>query len=179
MNQPKCPPCTGECNQGRACAAARNDSTQLQLHRHLERFILLVGLAIVAAICIVAAPPSQAATFGLHLATAHFGNASAQLNSSTPGIYFRADNGLTVGTYRNSDDRRSVYAAWTWETDDKRFALTAGGVTGYSPAPIVPLLVPSMRIRVGDTYAARLAFLPKPIKHGRAAGLHLSVERSF
>lgn len=117
---------------------------------------------------------------GLHLATAHFGGASAaRMNDANPGLYVRLGDGPTVGLYLNSERRRSAYVGWTWQTDNRRWAITGGAVTGYAGATLSPLLVPSMRIRLGETgWAARLAYLHKPHAHG-ASGLHLSIERSW
>lgn len=126
---------------------------------------------------------TAALILGLHLATAHFGSATAaQLQGSNPGIYLRTDAGLTLGAYRNSHGLRSSYAGWTWTTDDGRWSLTAGGVTGYPRARVSPLLVPSLRVPlVGDGatgWAARISYLPKPHSDG-AQGLHLSLERAL
>jgi hypothetical protein len=49
----------------------------------------------------------------------------------TPGAYVRMANGATAGAYRNSLGKASVYVGWTWQTDDERFALTVGAVSGY------------------------------------------------
>ena len=44
---------------------------------------------------------------------------------------------------------------------------------------VLPLLAPSVRVDLGEGFAARVAFLPKPPGVGRASGLHLAVERGF
>jgi hypothetical protein len=137
---------------------------------------------IVAALAILVLVPNkaQAQTVGLHLVTAHFANTSeTPLRSVTPGLYVRFDSGATLGVYRNSDGATSAYAAFTVQTADERYALTGGVVTGYAASKVMPLLVPSVRFRITECDAVRVAFIPKPIKHGHAAGLHLSVERSF
>lgn len=123
-------------------------------------------------------PPSHAATFGAHLATAHFGSVPhRKLESWTPGIYVRTDAGLTLGAYRNSHGDPSAYAAWTWQTDNRRYALTAGGVTGYTGAAVTPLLVGSARMPITHRTSLRIALLPKP-RNG-AGGLHLAIEHDF
>ena len=125
----------------------------------------------------------DAATFtiGLHLVTAHFGPNA--LESVTPGVYARVDRGLaaglTAGAFRNSYARTSGYAAWTWQTEDRRFALTIGAVTGYPAASVMPMVVPSARIPLAADTAVRVSFIPKPIQRGNNAALHLSVEREF
>lgn len=117
---------------------------------------------------------------GLHLATAHFGGtAASQMHDANPGLYVRLGNGATAGAYRNSEGRPSVYAGWTWSTADGRWAITAGGVTGYARAAVSPLVVPSLRVGLGDTgWATRLAYLHKPHSHG-ASGVHMSIERGW
>lgn len=119
---------------------------------------------------------TEALLVGIHLLTGHFASATASdLESVTPGIYVRTEAGATAGLYRNSNGKASAYLGWTWTTRDGRFALTAGGVTGYEGAPVYPLLVPSMAFELDQRWKLRLAALPKPHSHG-AAGVHLSVE---
>ena len=167
--------CSGNCRQGCACPAASEKDIYGTSTRHVWAVICA---AILAALLLVATPKrAYAATLGLHLATAHFGGEG--LHSSTPGVYLTTNSGLTLGAYSNSYGATSTYAAWTWQTADKRFALTAGGVTGYPAARVMPLLVPSVRIPIVGGASARLSFLAKPPKKGSAGGLHLSVERSF
>lgn len=128
---------------------------------------------------------------GLHLLTAH---SAPGYESQTPGIYVRHESGATAGLYRNSIGRNSAYAGWTFETEDKRYALTAGVVSGYqrkcvqsepfktpqsptgwgtltacaghTPGKIGPLLVPS--VKIGQ---ARLALVSY-----RKAAVHLAYE---
>lgn len=111
---------------------------------------------------------------GLHLLTAHV---SPGYETFTPGAYVRHESGFTAGAYRNSIGRNSAYAGWTLETDDKRFAITAGAVTGYDrkceagmctghAGKIAPLLIPSMKLG-----PARLAVVPY-----KRPAVHLAVE---
>jgi hypothetical protein len=116
-----------------------------------------------------------AATLGLHLGTAH---SRSGFNGVNPGLYVRTDNGLTFGAFRNSYGDPSAYAAMTLETRDRRFALTAGVVTGYPGPALSPLVVPSTRIPLGR-HAVRLSLIPKPPKHASSAGAHLSLETEF
>jgi hypothetical protein len=127
---------------------------------------------------VLCTPPACAQTMGLHLVTAHFGSLPKQrLHSKTFGVYLRTDAGLTLGAYSNSIGSPSAYAAWTWETADRRFAVTAGAVTGYAAAPVMPLLVGSARVPITREAALRIALLPKPPRG--TGGLHLAIEREF
>ena len=109
---------------------------------------------------------------GLHLLSAHMGGGYEPL---TVGAYARWDGGLTVGALRNSERRASVYAAQTWETADRRVALTVGAISGYRAVPISPMVVPSVRFDLSTRAALRLAYVPKPNTRGSAA-VHLAVE---
>ena len=117
----------------------------------------------------------ELALIGLHLGTVHV--------PSTPpcdvnlGLYVQTTEGVTLGAYRNSECLRSVYAGVTFETDDGRFALTLGGATGYRTAPVVPLVVPSVRLPITDSVAARASLLLNPM--GGASGVHLSIEHRW
>lgn len=121
----------------------------------------------------------DALIIGLHLATAH-GPApeGVQLQSFNPGVYVRAASGLTVGAFRNSHGRASVYGGWTWSTTDQRWSITAGAVTGYPRARVLPLVVPSMRVGIADGWALRTSLLVNPARDG-AHGLHFGVERGW
>lgn len=111
---------------------------------------------------------------GLHVTTAHFDAApGATLQDRNPGVYVRADSGLTLGAYRNSIGRDSVHAGWTWETSDRRWALTAGVVSGYDLSRVGPLLVPSVRLG-----PVRLSYLAKARRDG-SQGVHLSLEKQL
>ncbi len=113
---------------------------------------------------------------GLHLLTAH---AAQGYEAITPGAYARHESGFTVGAYRNSIGRPSAYAGWTFETEDRRFALTVGAVTGYEKrcridrfeheggiatvprcsghtGKVGPLISPS--VKIGDARLALVAF---------------------
>jgi hypothetical protein len=98
----------------------------------------------------------------------------------TPGLYLRAPSGLTFGAYRNSYGDGSAYAGWTFETEDKRFALTVAGVAGYKRAAVLPMVIPSVRFSLtdDDKMALRIAGAPR-IEKGGAALLHVAVEAPF
>jgi hypothetical protein len=138
-------------------------------------------------------------TVGLHLVTAH---SHSGLNGVNPGIYARFDNGVTVGSYRNSFNRNSVYAAYTVETHVSpsiSVALALGAVTGYqrqyfegecydgthsgphrichrgNDSKITALVAPSVAFHSGAN-AIRIALIPS--KEGGGAA-HLMFERRF
>jgi len=115
---------------------------------------------------------------GAHLFTTHVGCAS-NCRYNTPGIYLKQENGMTLGVYNNTFGRTSAYAAWTFETADGRFALTAGGVTGYLTAKVMPLISPSVKFDLGNRVSLRLVFLPRAPIHGGVNGLHMALEHSF
>lgn len=125
---------------------------------------------------------TQGWIIGLHLWSTHFGACYEQAlvckpyAAATQGIYWRAPSGLTVGGFRNSYGGDSAYAGWTFETQDGRFALMVGGVTGYRRAAVLPIVAPSVRFELGAGVALRVAGLPKA-GHSAAPVLHLALER--
>jgi hypothetical protein len=91
-----------------------------------------------------------------------------------PGVYYRTDEGWTVGAYRNSLSKNSVYAGCTW----KFFGLlevTTAGVTGYYDL-VQPLLVPSVSLFTYRGVTPRLAYIPQVEKKIGSHVLHLMVE---
>ena len=125
----------------------------------------------------MSAVASFALALGMHVATAHTRGGHQGFN---PGVYLRQPSGFTAGLYRNSCSAASAHVGWTWQTADQRWALTAGAVTGYPAAPLLPVLVPSVRIGLpAPGWDARLTLIPKPPRHGAGAGLHLSLETTL
>lgn len=117
-----------------------------------------------------------ACVIGAHIGSSHF---NPGYENGNVGVYAKTSSGYTAGVVRNSYGRTSFYVGKTWETADKRFALTAGVITGYPAADVSPLLVPSYRHGLGDGWAARLSCLPKPPRNGASDAVHLSIERQF
>ena len=155
------------------------------------RFIFLLLFPVLA----------SAQTVGLHLVSGH---ASGGLNNANLGVYARFDNGLTVGAYRNSYRRNSVYLGSSVETsatDRFSLALTVGGITGYQKRTwlgkcldgttadgpercfeghgrfINVLFVPSVAYRTDD-YAIRVGLIPNASTKSIRA-VHLMAERHF
>ncbi len=151
-----------------------------------------MALASWAAIALTLAPDMCRAqsqfkgiTLGLHTATWHSANRSdidQPYESRTPGVYMRTPGGLTVGHLSNSLGNRSTYVAWTLPLASSQthhrtgritsaqasIDLTAGVITGYPTAPVMPLLTPSLSLRIGSI-AMRLIALPKGHPKGAAA----------
>jgi hypothetical protein len=112
-------------------------------------------------------------TLGLHFATLHIPD--REMNDFNPGVHAEAENGVSVGFYRNSIRKESLYIAETFSLDS--IDLTVGGVTGYSK-PVVPLLVPSVKFGLGDGWAGRVTMIA-PIPKLTPLAFHFSVEYNF
>lgn len=122
--------------------------------------------------------PSVAA-MGLHLHSVHD---NKKFCDSTPGAYVKLTNGFTLGMYKNSECANySVYAGVTFERnvfENVSVGLTAGVVTGYALAPVIPLLVPSVAVQLNNKVALRFTFAPK-IADGGANAVNFAIERRF
>lgn len=151
------------------------------------------------AIALLLATAAHAQTFGLHLASVHL-PARPDQNNVNPGFYLKTEDGLTVGIYRNTLRRTSVYAGLTAEAGP--FALTLGVTSGYqkkrravscesinmkgnhcwwdtgsSRGALQPFLSPSVRLPQVAGITPRISFMPG---FGVSSNvLHLSVEGSF
>ena len=104
---------------------------------------------------------------GLHIGSYHD---KPGFNNTNPGIYLVSEDNTVVGIYNNSFKKPSLYVVKNFSTEDKRFSLAIGAVTGYSQSPVMPLIVPS--IKLGNF---RLSFLPRSAPKN-ADVLHLSYE---
>ena len=92
---------------------------------------------------------AMADTIGLHVASWH---SESGYNNKNPGLYYKADNGFTVGAYCNSESHSarfktasscelSSYVGVTKEvavTENLSAGATAFLVHGYKRAPIIP-----------------------------------------
>ena len=66
-------------------------------------------------------------------------------NNENLGLHYVADNGLTVGFYRNSMDRDSQYLGYSFPLY-KQIGMSVGAVTGYAKnAYLVPYFAFSYR----------------------------------
>jgi hypothetical protein len=119
-------------------------------------------------------------TIGLHLASKH-SSYKQDWNDANFGVYARWDNGITLGTLRNSERAQSYYAGWTgdWALAKRIDAgLTLGLITGYKRAPVLPMVVPSLRLAVTENLGLRTSYIFNPDKKG-AHALHISAEWKF
>lgn len=115
---------------------------------------------------------------GLQLAAAHFGGGASSMEWATPGLYAMHASGATFGAYRNSQGRGSAFAAWTWQTESRRWAITVGAVTGYERARVLPLILPSVRVPIGDV-ALRLSLVPPIAKQHVVGAVAVALEFDF
>lgn len=156
----------------------------------------------IALAALLLAGSAQAQTVGLHLGSVHVPRRADQQDFN-PGFYFKAEDGLTAGIYRNTIGRTSVYAGYT--ADAGPFSLTAGLITGYqhhancitawiggppaklgqvcgtsrgSQGAVTAFLNPSMRLPIVLGLTPRLTLVP-PWCRGDVTTLHLSIERGF
>lgn len=139
-------------------------------------------------------------TIGLHLVSAHVPRHDYQHNFN-PGIYVLTEDGLTLGVYRNTLNRASVYAGLTIEQGP--FALTLGVTTGYQKhwthvrctdpsmdkgsgcmeqvgtnnGVLSPFLTPSVRLPAVAGFTPRVSYIPG--LGVNASVVHLSIERGF
>lgn len=100
-------------------------------------------------LCSLAFAASAQTTMGLHTVSIHAPD-NGKVNNVNPGGFVSFDNCATVGFYRNSLRRMSVYAGCTMERG--LMGVTIGAVTGYdkehgghSNAPVAPLLALHLR----------------------------------
>lgn len=111
---------------------------------------------------------------GLHLFSWH---SAPDFNDLNPGVYLKTPTGYTAGTYFNSERKQSFYAGRTFNVYEP-LDVTVGGITGYSRGPLLPMVVPSMSVPVGDATSLRVIYLPKLEPKG-AHVLHGTWERKF
>jgi len=113
---------------------------------------------------------------GLHLASFH---SASGYNNSNPGVYVELPNHLTVGHYYNSNFHESTYVAYTYDWTNE-IDFTLGLTTGYQIYKYTPLLVPSYKfLNIYDSFALRIAFIPRFFGAVQANVLHAMVERPF
>ena len=153
-------------------------------------------LALGTGICVFAAcaqaqlqipnPPSHN-TFavGLHLTSVH--DIAAYENNNV-GAYVKYRN-WSVGAFRNSVRKQSVYAAYTYELMTPRMpvvdsvALTLGLTSGYPKkiegTDVSVLFVPTMGVKLRPDFWLRVAVIPAFEQFNRSTAVHFMVEKEF
>lgn len=118
----------------------------------------------IAVLCLaLLGAPAYAGTVGLHLLSLH---SAGGYQTFTPGIFYRSGP-FVVGAYRNSEGHGSAYAGLHRQYG--RWSTTAGLVTGYERARVLPMFVASYAL---DAHF-RLGVVPNP---KGAWALHLAYE---
>jgi hypothetical protein len=142
----------------------------------------ILACMLLASACVMAQSLKPTA-IGLHLGTWH---SQPSFNNTNLGV-FAQWGGWTAGAYLNSERATSAYAGYTWETAgytalDLRLAATAGAITGYRRAKVLPLLLPTASVRLanhstGGQTRLQLTYVPPVDK--RVHALHVSIKREF
>lgn len=122
-------------------------------------------------------------TIGVHAVSYHAPN-PAGLNNFNPGLYVKAESGLTVGAFRNSFKELSAYVGYTGDLGP--FSLTVGGIyydrpvrynghrtQMWSESKYMPMVMPSVHYE-----GVRLTYLPKQVTTTSSV-LHLSLEKKW
>lgn len=152
------------------------------------RAVLIVA-TLAAGVLVAEQAQAQGLTVGAHLASWH---SEPGYNDRNPGLYARTAEGWTAGAYCNSESRSplfptapacrvSAYAGRTWGraiAPGLSADLTAGLITGYERAGVLPMVVPSLRIGTADL-ALRLAAIPRIDPKRGSHVVHVMVEGRF
>jgi hypothetical protein len=132
-----------------------------------------------ACLCAVAGPSWASGEVFVHVGSVH---SAPGYNNVNPGLGYARPDGRSVGVYRNSYRRTTVYAAQTYETRADRFTagVVLGAGTGYQKQgrwPVSPLIAGTASARVAPGTRVRLLYVPPTGK--AAAALHLTVGYVF
>jgi len=140
---------------------------------------LIFGALLVVTFCQASNALESPELVGMHIGTWHD---AVGFCSNTPGTYAKWVNGMTLGTFRNSEcENYSFYVGKTYETDlagSIRAAVTIGAITGYRAADVLPLVAPSLSIAMPRRAAVRITYIPKVAQDG-ANALNFAVETHF
>lgn len=147
----------------------------------LSQWVLCFVCCVVAYLVALFFMPQKAcaAEIGVHLVSQHYPKRT--YNNNNPGMYFRADNGITAGFYDNSYNQWSVYAGYTYHWNVKGWepAVTLGAITGYPKASVMPVAVPTLATPpLIETARLRLGYKPK-VGRNSSDVIHLIVVSSF
>lgn len=104
--------------------------------------------------------------------TKHVGTKTTAVQSSAPSSSSTCDDGARA--------RWSAYAGRTFGAPlaaGLRAEITVGGITGYSAAPVLPLIAPSLAVQLSPDTTARAVLLPRWHPKQGATVVHLALER--
>lgn len=116
-----------------------------------------------------------AETIGIHAGSKH---SKSGFNDFNPGAYLIFDKstdsgtGLTIGGYRNSYRKSSIYAGYTKKINlasGVNLSIQGGIISGYKSIygyHLMPMIAPSMTFEVTDDISARIFYIPKMTKNG-------------
>jgi len=116
---------------------------------------------------------------GAQVASFHYGSGASDMEWATPGIYAMHRSGVTASLYRNSQGRGSVMLGYTWQWFDGRLALTAGAVTGYERASVLPFVAPSVSVPLSDGWSVRVFAVPPLQKLDVIGAVSVGFEKVF
>lgn len=138
--------------------------------------LLLAALSLAPAASLAGedAPPFETPRVGIHIASHHWPDIRANgipYNNFNPGVELRWSSGVTVGAFRNSLERDTVYAGWTWTSGACAPALLIGVATGYRHRAQLAF-TPSICV----FNHLRLTLVPRSPQGGNATALHASLE---
>lgn len=127
---------------------------------------------VIAFVMLLSGPVFAEQIFGVHLGTYHSPNIACD-NGNNPGLYYRSEVGVVLGTYHNSCERQSYYIGY--RTPEWRgFGVMFAGVTGYVEQ-VTPLAFPTYSFHVYDGYRARIS----GASWDDMTVVHFSVEKRF
>jgi len=121
------------------------------------------------------------AAIGLHLVSWH---SQEGYTGTNPGVYAKSECGVTVGAYRNSEARLTVYGAYTLDPPKLPVWASVGVATGYGPQygearPLTPVFIVGLKSPQFSGYRFRLGYIPKLGQMNNTHVLHLMLEKEF
>lgn len=114
--------------------------------------------------------PLDPVRVGFHAGSWHSNRAAClsagleQCRQNNPGAYIQTAGGWLLGGYQNSVNKPTFYAGRIlWRAQRGPVSLDLAGVlaTGYPAAKLVPLVTPTLGIRVSRRVALQIGYLPR------------------
>jgi len=100
----------------------------------------------------------KAAELILHTVSYHF-DREADYNNFNPGISYRFDNEVIVGTFYNSIRRESFYAGYRIKLP-ANFSVVVGGVTGYLKYDVWPAAIFTYTVPLASRWNLHINAIP-------------------